>query len=112
MLHQHLQVIKEKKAFLQMERSLLISEHEDVRDAHNRLFQHIQAHPAHNALRQAPSCHPKLQPFTQQVRGASGMEGGGGGGGEALFAGRLKAFYWFTGGLRCGEETRGRAHFY
>lgn len=32
MLHQHLQVIKEKKAFLQMERSLLISEHEDVQD--------------------------------------------------------------------------------
>lgn len=24
----------------------------------------------------------------------------------SLFAERLKVFYWFTGGLRCAEETK------
>lgn len=90
-----------------MERSLLISEHEDVQDAYNRLFQHIQAHPAHNALRQAPSCHPKLQPFTQQVRGASGMEGGGGGAARRCLQEGLRLFIGLLEG--CGVERKLRA---
>lgn len=33
------------------------------------------------------------------VRGAQGWSWG-------VFAERLKAFYWFTGGLWCGEEAK------